>query len=213
MVLAPEIDDHSDSSASDVGDQRVILHAVSWDEYDKLCELFDERPGVRMTYLEGTLEIMVPSREHERRKTLTARLVEAYADHFGIDLNGFGNTTYRRKAKKRGLEPDECYVLGEEDKDFPDIAIEVVQSRKINKLEVYRGLGVREVWSLEKGRFVVYVLEGTGDGACHATREQSTLLPGLDLELVARFVGWQNQRKAVAAFREALVKAHDANAR
>jgi hypothetical protein len=43
--------------------------------------------------------------------------------------------------------PDECYVLGREllDDDFPDIALEVViSSGGINKLEVYRGLGVRE---------------------------------------------------------------------
>ena len=204
MVLANDLQGRDATPDVLSGDQRVILHNVSWDDYDQLCELFAERSGVRMTYLEGALEIMVVSPEHERRKKLIARLVEAYTDFFGIDLNGFGSATYRRQAKLRGLEPDECYVLGEAEKQVPDIAIEVVLSHGIDKLEVYRGLGVREVWSFERGRFTVYVLEGEGDGARYANHERSTLLPKLDLELVASFVSWENQRRAVAAFREVL---------
>ena len=204
MVLANEVEGRGSTPEVISGDQRVILHGVSWDEYDKLCELFAERSGVRMTYLQGALEIMVPSAEHERSKTLIARLIEAYADFFGIDLNGFGSTTYRRQAKERGLEPDECYVLGEAEKQVPDIAIEVVLSHGIDKLEVYRGLGVPEVWSFERGRFTVYVLERNGDEARYADHERSTLLPELDLKVLTTFVSWTNQRQAVAAFREVL---------
>ena len=95
MVLANEVEGRGSTPEVISGDQRVILHGVSWDEYDKLCELFAERSGVRMTYLQGALEIMVPSAEHERSKKIIARLIEAYSDFFGIDLNGFGSTTYR----------------------------------------------------------------------------------------------------------------------
>ncbi len=204
MVLANDIEDPRASPEIGSSDQRVILNCVSWDEYDKLCELFDERPGVRMTYLKGTLEIMVTSPEHERRKTIVARLIEAYTDLFEIDLNGFGSATYRRRAKERGLEPDECYVLGEAEKDVPDIAIEVVLSHGIDKLEVYRGLGVPEVWRFEQGHFTVYALEGADDDTRYASHTRSKLLPGIDLELVASFVDWENQRRAVAAFRETL---------
>jgi len=204
MVLAKNVEDPRALSGSISCDQRVVLNCVSWDEYDKLRELFDERPGVRMTYLKGALEIMVPSPEHERRKKIIARLIEAYTDLFEIDLNGFGNTTYRRRAKERGLEPDECYVLGGAEKPVPDLAIEVVLSHGIDKLEVYRGLGVPEVWRFEDGHFTVYVLERAGDDAAYASHERSELLPGLDLKLVASFVSWENQRRAVAAFRTAL---------
>src|SRR5450432_4652687 len=42
-----------------------------------------------------------------------------------VDLRGFGGTTFRREAKERGLEPDECYKLGKLEEDgVPDIAIE-----------------------------------------------------------------------------------------
>ena len=44
---------------------RFILHGVSWGRYVLIRELLDDQPGLRMTYLEGTLEIMSPSREHE----------------------------------------------------------------------------------------------------------------------------------------------------
>jgi Uma2 family endonuclease len=204
MVLANEVEGPRESPEIPSGDQRVVINNVSWDEYDKLRELFDERPGVRMTYLKGALEIMVPSPEHERRKTIIARLIEAYADLFEIDLNGFGNATYRRRAAERGLEPDECYVLGVAEKPVPDIAIEVVLSHGIDKLEVYRGLGVLEVWSFEHGRFTVHALEGQADGATYVSHERSKLLPGLDLTLVASFVSRENQRLAVAEFRAAL---------
>ena len=53
MVLANEVDDRGSMPEVLSGDQRVILHGVSWDEYEKLCELFAERSGVRMTYLQG----------------------------------------------------------------------------------------------------------------------------------------------------------------
>jgi Uma2 family endonuclease len=204
MVLANDVEDLLASPGVASGDQRVTFNCVTWDEYDRLRELFDERPGVRMTYLKGALEIMVVSPEHERRKKIIARLVEAYADLFEIDLNGFGNATYRKRAKERGLEPDECYVLGEAEKEVPDIAIEIVLSHGIDKLEVYRGLGVPEVWSFEGAHFTVYALETAGDDAVYASHEHSQLVPGLDLKLVVSFVGWENQRRAVAAFRAAL---------
>ena len=51
-------------------DQRVILTGVSWKQYEALLELFgDDQPGVRVAYLAGDLEIMSPSRKHERIKT------------------------------------------------------------------------------------------------------------------------------------------------
>lgn len=198
MVLANEIEAPVPLPDDVVGDQRVRIDGVSWETYDKLCELFDGRPAIRMTYLKGALEIMVVSKEHERRKKIIGRLVEAYADLCEIDLNGFGNATYRRRAKKRGLEPDDCYVLGVEDAEVPDIAIEVVVSHSVDKLEVYRGLGVREVWIYRGTGFTVHRLEGEGDATRYITDSRSRLVPGLDFDLLASFVPMKNQREAVA---------------
>lgn len=90
-----------------------------------------------MFYLEGTLEIMSPSPEHEVDKTTIARLIEIHALERDIDLTGYGSTTFRKPAQERGLEPDECYCFGQL-KEFPDIGLEViVSSGGIDKLSIY----------------------------------------------------------------------------
>src|SRR4051812_6386473 len=94
-------------------EQRFVLRCLSWKDYVLLRDVLDDRPGVRMTYFKGTLEIMSPSARHERIKTMFARLIETWAfAHDDVGLNGYGSTTYRNEAVERGLEPDECYCLG-----------------------------------------------------------------------------------------------------
>jgi len=44
--------------------------------------------SLRMTYLEGTLEIMTPSRKHEISNKALPRLLERYPDNMDINLNG-----------------------------------------------------------------------------------------------------------------------------
>ena len=58
-------------------DQRVFLHGMSWQAYEALLAWRGEKSAVRMTYLEGELELMPPSRSHESLKKRLARLVEA----------------------------------------------------------------------------------------------------------------------------------------
>jgi Uma2 family endonuclease len=93
-------------------EQRVVFHGVTWREYLRTRAALDHHRGIRMAYLEGALEIMRPSQIHETTKKLLARLVEIYALERGIELVGFGSTTYRKRAKERGIEPDECYCIG-----------------------------------------------------------------------------------------------------
>jgi hypothetical protein len=45
-------------------EQRMLIHGVSWKDYVILREALDT-PGLRMTYCEGALELMSPSRNHE----------------------------------------------------------------------------------------------------------------------------------------------------
>src|SRR5262245_56776733 len=69
-------------------DQRVVLTGLSWKQYEGLIAAVGERPALRMTYLDGTLDIMTTSPEHELDKTLLARLIEAFADEREIALIG-----------------------------------------------------------------------------------------------------------------------------
>jgi Uma2 family endonuclease len=186
-------------------DQRVALHRISWAQYEALLRSIGESSAVRTTYLEGELELMSPGRRHEYVKTLLARLVEAFADARELQLNGFGSETFKRKAKKAGLEPDECYCVGPA-KRIPDLAIEVViTSGGIEKLEVYRRLGFKEVWFWEEAKLAIFVL---GPSGTYQRQRRSHVLRGFPVALVERLIDEHDeshQSEAVREFRKLLV--------
>jgi len=184
-------------------DQRVRLHGIDWEGYESFLALRGEQSGTRVTYLDGELELMSPSINHEIFKKTLARLLEAYAEEKGIELNGYGSWTVKSAKDKLGVEADECYVVGLRDgpPTIPDIAIEVVwTSGGIDKLEVYRGLGVPEVWFWQKGALQFFLLREDG----YLASARSRLLPDLDPALIARCMGESSQTQAVRALRAAL---------
>src|SRR5947209_19697845 len=89
-------------------DDRVILDGIDWWQFETFLAIRGDRAGVRVTYLEGRLEIMSPSRTHEMLKKLIARLLEAYADERDLVFEGYGSLTMRNPAELRAIEPDEC---------------------------------------------------------------------------------------------------------
>lgn len=186
--------------ASDV-EQRVLLQGVSWQQYEALLSVLGNGfPTLRLSYLEGMLEIMTNSPEHEDLKKMIGMLVEAYLQETQTRFHAGGSTTFPKAAKQRGLEPDECYCLGQK-KEFPDLAIEVViTSGLVDKLEIYRGLEVTEVWQWRAERFWVYHLRSTG----YELIQTSELLPDLDMNLLAQHVKPEEQFDAIMAFREAI---------
>lgn len=194
QILSPAI-------ADSLPEQRVVLEGVSWQQYELLlATLGDDFPALRMSYLEGTLEIMTTSPLHEELKSTIRMLLEVYFQEFRIRYHCIGSATFRKVAKQRGLEPDECYCLGQK-KEFPDLAIEVVlSSGMVDKLEIYRGLGVTEVWVWEAGQFRIHRLRADG----YECVARSELLPDCDIELLANSVKPEEQFDAVMAFREEL---------
>jgi Uma2 family endonuclease len=178
-------------------DQRVVLYGISFSQYEAALAMRGKGSIPRIAYLDGELELMTPSFTHEEVKTSLARLLEAYAEEMDIDLTGAGSWTLKSRAKKSGIEPDECYLIGGK-KKVPDLAIEVVHtSGTLDKLELYRRLGVREVWFWRRGELLVHVLTAKG----YEQRSRSDVLPHLDLGLLTSFVLAPNQTKAVKAFR------------
>jgi Uma2 family endonuclease len=179
-------------------DHVVVLHGISWKDYDAIDAIRGQdvsRP--RLAYLDGELELMTTGRRHELVKKLMARLIEAYADEREIDLIGVGNTTFRKRAKAAGAEPDECYWLRDE-KDVPDLAIEIVHtSGGIDRLEVYRRLGVREVWFWIREDFEVYRL--IGEAYRHFQR--SVVVRGIDLDAIAELLRTTEPRRQAAVAR------------
>ncbi len=183
-------------------DQRVILHGQRFRDYEVLLALRGESSGVRLYFLEGSIELMSPSIDHEAIEKTLGRLFEAWAEERGVDVNGYGSWTLKSEPDARGAEPDECDVLGGVRKERPDLAIEVQWTRGgLDKLEIYRGLGVREVWIWRRaGAIDVHVLRGDA----YVSVERSELLPDLDLAQLARFLPAENQTQAVRAYRAAL---------
>ena len=131
-----------------------------------------------MIYLKGDLEIMTPSQAHQTKQKFIATLLEHYALEHDIVLYGYGSKTFRNEKRLRGLEPDECFCRGK-DRECPDFALEVIESHALlDKLRVYRGLGVSEVWLFEKEAFRVVALLG----GRFTPLEKSLALPELDPE-------------------------------
>lgn len=185
-------------------DQRVSFRGASWDDYERLDSLRGESSTPRLTFFEGELEIMTPSTHHEGVKKKWARLVEAWSEEAGIDLEGIGSWTIKDKLKKLGLEPDECYFVGGPKRHaaVPDIALEVIwTSGGLDKLAVYAGLGVPEVWIWKEGRITFHALRGDA----YETVARSELLPQFDPGLIAALVSEESsQAEAVRSLRAAM---------
>jgi Uma2 family endonuclease len=186
-------------------DEQMVIRGVSWRDYVILREALDTQ-GLRMTYCEGVLELMSPSRNHELWKKTTARLIELYAFLLRLPLVGYGSTTFRNEAKERGVEPDECWRVGTlmRDGEIPDIVLEVIYaSPLLDKLYVYDGLQIPEVWLWKDGAFHLYRRRAEGG---YDPVDRSAFLPALDLSLVARFVMREDQDVALREFADAVSK-------
>jgi len=164
-------------------DHSVRLPA-SWSDYQRHLKLRGESARPRLTFSDGVLEIMSPSEDHEWIKSVVGRLVGTYCDERDIDYTSVGSWTLTSKSLGKGLEPDDCFIFGPRGSaKVPDLAIEVVwTSGGVDKLGIYRALGVREVWVWKRGKITPHVLRRSG----YKPATRSAALPGIDLvELVA----------------------------
>ena len=126
----------------------MVIVGIGWDGYLELDrELGNDRPGPRFYYLDGDLEIMSTSKEHERIKKWLGGCVEDFLLSEGIPSIPNGQATMRL-VESTGAEPDESWCLREE-KEFPDIVLEIaLTSGGLPKLEIYRRFAIPEVWML-----------------------------------------------------------------
>ena len=123
-------------------------------------------------------------------------------------------------ARARRPRAGRVLIGPDQDKDRPDLAIEVIwtsgsiddrglppggsgaEGRRglIDKLEIYRRLKVGEVWSWKDGMLSVHVLSA---GSFHPSA-RSALLPALDLKLLCTFLDRRSATEAMRDFRDAL---------
>jgi Uma2 family endonuclease len=155
-------------------EQRVVLHNIGWDTYERLLADHENNSAPRLTYDRGELEIMSPSPEHERFNRRIAQLVLAVTEELDMEAEDLGSTTFRREDLERGFEPDSCFYIQNEEqvhcKDRidlavdppPDLVIEIdITSPSFSKLPIYAQIGVPEVWRYDGERMTILVLEGS----------------------------------------------------
>lgn len=154
--------------------QHIVLYGVGWEGYEKILEVVGERP-VRVTYDRGDLELMSPLPLHEVYKKFFGYLLLALGIELRVPVKGCGSATFRRQDRDRGLEPDECFYLANAARiqnwsriDLttdppPDLAVELdITTSCLNRLDVYAGLGVPELWRFDGSNLEVYRLGATG---------------------------------------------------
>ena len=192
--------------------QRFVLPSVAWPTYVRMLRLLADRPGVRLTYDRGTLELMTLSHEHENQSYLLARLVDALTEELNLPVKGGRSTTFRRRQKQRGLEPDNCWwivseplVRGTTKIDLrrdppPDLALEIdITPSSLNRMAIYAALRVPEVWRWDGQSLIGYLL---GSDGRYTVSTISRAIPGLTVADLAQFLSLQGKMDENAIVRQ-----------
>jgi len=179
------------------GDEYVLLEGVRYSTYEALLEDMGNR-HIRLTYDDGSLEIMTVSPRHEWAKKLIGRMIEAMTEELNIPLRSGGSTTFKKELNKKGLEPDGCYwvaneraVRGRPDLEIeldppPDIALEVeISTSALNRLAIYAAIGVTEIWRSDGQQILISQLQDDGS---YAPVPQSPSFPWLPVAGLSRFL-------------------------
>ncbi|HKS24470.1 MAG TPA: Uma2 family endonuclease [Thermoanaerobaculia bacterium] len=177
-------------------DNIVNFHDVSWEDYEHVCDMRGDGSVPRIHYLEGELEAMTPCREHHRLGSGIGRLVEAWCFDRDIDFSAFRSWTLKDERVMTGAEADECYIFGTDTRrDRPHLAIEVEWTEGvIDRPQIYKRLGVDELWIWRKGIIDVYPFSG------------NRIFPDLDLTLLASMLDRNTTSQAIRDFRKALAE-------
>ncbi len=181
-------------------DEPILIDEPSWREF-KAVEQLLSRPGVRLSFLDGVLEIRRrPGRKHETAKQRISTLVDLFLEYAGIDFTPTGSVTLESESGRVKPEADLSYELGP-NREFPDLAVEVVvTSGGINKLEAYKRLQIPEVWFWENGALRMYSLGAYG----YAEVDRSFVLPDLDVVLLVRCINIENHLQAMREFKQTI---------
>lgn len=188
----------------------ILLTNISWKTYESLVNELAPQGGIRLTYDRGNLEIMTPSAPHEGSKKILGRFVESVSEELNVEIRSLGSLTCRREDLARGLEPDQCYYIQNEDVVWdkeqidlnqdppPDLVLEIdVTSSSIDRLSLYASLGVPEVWRYDGNRLIIYQLEAQE----YVERTVSPTFPFLSQVEMLRFLELRRTTKENALIR------------
>jgi Uma2 family endonuclease len=193
-------------------EQHFLLTGIDWPTYAHLLRSFAGRRGLRLTYDRGDLELMTLSPEHEQWVSLLRRLVEAFTEELSLPLRSGRSTTLRRRRRRRGLEPDECYWIQNEPlvrhldrldlrrHPPPDLALEIdVTHSSIDRMPIYAALRVPEVWRFDGQNLAFFALDPQGR---YTPISHSLAFPQLTPADLLRFLALRGQLDENAILRQ-----------
>jgi Uma2 family endonuclease len=192
---------------------RVLLHDVSWQEFEAIVEERGDYSGTRLAYYQGTLEIVASLLKHKQAKVVVANLLKILLDELDMDWEPLGSTTFTREDMAAGIEPADCFyiknhavMIGRERIDLtvdppPNLAVEIDDTSK-TQLSAYEALGVPEIWRYENYKLKIYLLQN-GE---YVESPTSPTFPDFPVtEGISRFVDFSRtagMRPALKAFRQ-----------
>lgn len=178
-------------------DSVVTLHRVAWDEYEELLDEVGEASGLRVSYDDGTLQVMTLSPEHESYVRFFESLMTTIRLRLRVNIRSFGSSTIKRRQRAKGTEPDACFYVqsaaaigNRMQLDFaadppPDVAVEVdLHHQSLSKFPIYAALGVPEVWRYDGQQLIIHLLQGE----TYVAAAQSRALPMLTSRLLTEFL-------------------------
>ena len=195
---------------------RLILTALKWQDYEQILAELGEHRSLRLSYSQGTLEIMTPLFIHENTKVLIGDLVKILLDELNLDYEAAGSTTFKSEKMDQGVEPDESFYIdncrkirGKERINLdidppPDLAIEIdITNRTL--FNNYEALGVPELWRYNGERLEINTLQN----GRYITTDKSRIFPQFNLVekipetlKIAQIIG---SAKALKQFRQWVV--------
>jgi Uma2 family endonuclease len=171
--------------------QRLLVRDVDWLEFEAIVTELGDRRAARLAYNEKTLEIRMPTPEHEVDKGIVSDIVKILLEELEIDCECFGSTTFKQQTLRSGIEPNQCFYIqnharmrGKRRVNLqidppPDLAIEVDVTSK-TQIDAYISLGVPELWIYDRGELKIYILQ-SGQYQPVSTSPTFPKLPILDL--------------------------------
>lgn len=194
----------------------LSLDGITWDEYLRVLDEFVERPGLRITYSDGQLDLVTTSPGHERWKEFVQDLVSRLCEESGLDLESYGGMTQISPLHEKGVEPDTCFYVanaarmrGRDEIDItldppPDVVVEIDKSsQSLRKFPIYATFGVPEIWVCDIRRKRLRMF-GLRNGE-YVESAASRFFPSLTGEILVRFIERsrsEGQIQVLMAFRE-----------
>jgi Uma2 family endonuclease len=178
---------------------KIMTLQGDWAQFKLVQQGCAQNRGIRLFYFDGTIELVMPGRNHEIFAHIIGYLLTYFLTHQDLEFLAVGSAD-QEKAGESSAQPDQSYCIGSI-KPIPDLSIEIVfTSGGQNKLQRYQAIGVPEVWFWEDGTLKLYHLRPQG----YEQIQQSELdgLRDLDLAVLKRhmLMGELSTPKAVKSF-------------